>query len=194
MIIPHPRFEPLTKNLSGLSLVNKIKEVSKPPRFCMISNWTITLDDGVNIVIPQWFITDFASVPRLFWLIPGFSPYGPLLTGSILHDFAYQHGYLLADKESLPYPVRETDLTRAAQEIYPKLVPVFVGRDHDFFDNVMMGIVIEVTGAIFVANTAKAMLGKFGGIAWDNYRNNGPDAYGCNSLGLPGRIDGVKNA
>lgn len=45
---------------------------------------------------------------------------------------------------------------------------------------------IEVTGATFVAVVAKKVLGKFGDVAWNNYRKKGPGAYGENSLGLPG--------
>ncbi len=44
------------------------------------------------IVVPVGFITDFASVPRLFWWLV--SPWGKYGKAAIVHDFLYQkHGY-----------------------------------------------------------------------------------------------------
>lgn len=40
-----------------------------------------------NLVIPEGFVTDFASVPRILW--PLFPPYGRAMPASILHDYIY---------------------------------------------------------------------------------------------------------
>lgn len=45
------------------------------------------LGSGDKIVIPVGFITDLASVPRIFWSI--YPPFGRYLSPSILHDFLY---------------------------------------------------------------------------------------------------------
>ena len=43
---------------------------------------------GEKIVVPMGTITDFGSVPRLFWnIIP---PIGPATRGFVLHDYLYQ--------------------------------------------------------------------------------------------------------
>lgn len=43
-----------------------------------------------RIVVPQGFITDLASVPRVFWAI-GYLPSGLHQDAAILHDWAYMH-------------------------------------------------------------------------------------------------------
>uniref|UniRef100_A0A6H1ZSQ1 DUF1353 domain-containing protein n=1 Tax=viral metagenome TaxID=1070528 RepID=A0A6H1ZSQ1_9ZZZZ len=43
------------------------------------------------ITIPEGFVTDFASVPSIFWtLIP---PYGKWGKAAVVHDFLYQFQY-----------------------------------------------------------------------------------------------------
>lgn len=46
--------------------------------------------DGKNLwVVPIGFVTDFASIPRLFWTLIG-SPAGPYVAAAVLHDFFYR--------------------------------------------------------------------------------------------------------
>ena len=40
---------------------------------------------GIEITVPAGFITDFASVPRMFW--PIVPPVGPYCEASVLHDY-----------------------------------------------------------------------------------------------------------
>ena len=55
------------------------------------SDWFETTEEcqvaGSPVIIPQYFITDFASIPRVFWVI--FSPYGKATQASVLHDYMY---------------------------------------------------------------------------------------------------------
>lgn len=45
-------------------------------------------ENGSSVIsIPAGFVTDFASVPRIFWNI--FPPWGRYGNGSILHDWLY---------------------------------------------------------------------------------------------------------
>ena len=47
----------------------------------------VTLTNGKRIVIPKGFITDFASVPRIFWsVIP---PVGKYCGAAVVHDYLY---------------------------------------------------------------------------------------------------------
>lgn len=176
MIIPQPKFEPI-----------KTKSIWETPRYRLTEDWIITLDDGLPLVFPRWFVTDLASIPRLFWAIPGFSPTGPLLYGSIPHDFGYQYQYLLTPfMDGVCYPEPSIRLREQFPDIFRDVIPVFVGRKQQFFDSLLAGITIEATGAIFVAKSAEIALGLFGNTAWCNYRALGPTAYNFNSLGLPG--------
>ena len=95
MIIPSPKYKRVPYNLKGLSWWQQLIVVLQtPPRLEFFEDWIITLENGLMIIIPKGFITDGASIPSwLWWLI---SPFGPLLEGASLHDFGYQHGYLLS--------------------------------------------------------------------------------------------------
>ena len=189
MIIPDPQFKPVNVNLSGLSFCDKVKEIwSNPPRFELCADWIVTLDDGLEIIVTKGFITDFASIPRLLWAVPGFAPSGPLLWGAILHDFGYQYGYLLAVPSSatLPFPEASLALHEKYKSRFGEYVPAFAGYRQAFFDNLMSGVTIEKTGARFIANSARKALEKFGHHAWNKYRIIGPTAFNSNSLGMPG--------
>lgn len=176
MIITAPQFEPIIS-----------RSLFARQRYRLTADWTIVLDDNLPIIFPAGFETDLASIPRLFWAIPGFSPTGPLMYGSIPHDFGYQHQYLLTPRqEGTVYPVPTQALCDRFPEKFEINVPVFVGRNQRFFDNLLAGITIEATGRVFVARCAEKMLGLFGDLAWWQYRSKGPSAYNLNSLGLPG--------
>lgn len=44
-------------------------------------------------VVPRHFITDFASVPRIFWnVLPPTGPYGP---AAVIHDYLYRTASVL---------------------------------------------------------------------------------------------------
>src|SRR3712207_4168357 len=43
--------------------------------------------NGYQIKVPQGFVTDLASVPRIFWSI--FPPFGKYTPAAIVHDFLY---------------------------------------------------------------------------------------------------------
>lgn len=43
---------------------------------------------GVMIVVPTGTITDFASIPRLFWRL--YPPDGPWLKAAVVHDHLYK--------------------------------------------------------------------------------------------------------
>jgi len=45
------------------------------------------IDSGKEIRVPKGFITDLASVPRIFWII--FPPNGKSGKASVIHDYMY---------------------------------------------------------------------------------------------------------
>ncbi len=60
-------------------------------------HWVVygRLGNGVNLVysnqIPVGERSDLASIPRVFWWIPGFSPVGRNEKPAILHDYLYRN-------------------------------------------------------------------------------------------------------
>ena len=48
---------------------------------------TYDLDDGYRIVVPVGFVTDLASIPRIFWAI--WPPAGQYSPAAIVHDYLY---------------------------------------------------------------------------------------------------------
>lgn len=45
--------------------------------------------NGERLVVPSGFLTDYASIPSIFWNIPGFDPEGPAKFPAVLHDWLY---------------------------------------------------------------------------------------------------------
>lgn len=45
-------------------------------------------DSGESVTVPKDFCTDFASIPRIFWII--LPPDGNYSQASVLHDYMYQ--------------------------------------------------------------------------------------------------------
>lgn len=57
--------------------------------FALLSalTWQDRLNKAVSVSVPRGFVTDFASVPRLFWsLVPPIGRYG---FAALFHDYAY---------------------------------------------------------------------------------------------------------
>ena len=176
MIIPRPQIEPLPGSIFSR------------PQFMLCADWKFSLDDGLPIIIPKGFITDFASIPRLMWWMPGFSPHGVLLCGSIAHDFFYQYGYLLSpyEPQHRTYPEPSMALRERYPEQFGGNIPVFIGRNQVFADQILVAITLADNGADIIAYSARIALAAFGRFSWNNYRSKGPSAYNHNSLGLPG--------
>ena len=169
MLIPEPQFQTIQKSC----------------RVRLTQDWRVELEDGLIIVVPKGFTTDGASVPRLLW--PILSPLGDLRYGAIVHDFGYQHGYLLSEYDSSKvYPRRAIAFRREHRLLFSDYVPMFVFSDQEFFDALFRDIVIAATRVSWKARLAYGILRVFGRFAWNRYRRLGPAAYNTNSLYLPG--------
>lgn len=44
-----------------------------------------------SITVPKGYVTDGASVPRLFWSLTGIHPDGLIRAPALIHDFIYDH-------------------------------------------------------------------------------------------------------
>lgn len=195
-ILNEPQFTFVRDDLTGMGFWQRLRHVWQAvPNLELLADYQVELDDGTVVVARQKMITDLASVPRLFWVVPGHSPSGPMRYGALLHDPGYQFGYWLTPKkEGVVYPDKSLALYDMFPERFGDYMPVFVGESQKFFDAKMRDIVICATDAKIVANDAYAALRAGGWVAWRNYRTKGPTAYGVNSLGLPGLLanGGVK--
>ena len=49
-----------------------------------------SIDSDEVISVPIGFITDFASIPRIFWSV--FPPYGKYGKAAVIHDYIYRNG------------------------------------------------------------------------------------------------------
>lgn len=58
--------------------------------FQLLKSYEYYLDQpgGETIIVPVGYITDFASVPRLFWTF-GIDPFGKPARAAIIHDWLY---------------------------------------------------------------------------------------------------------
>jgi len=63
----------------------------------LFKNFRVKISDRQTVVVPKGFVTDFASVPRLFWrIVPPWGVYSP---AAVVHDYLYHNG-ALSRKES----------------------------------------------------------------------------------------------
>ena len=169
MIIPEPRIETIRGEM----------------RVRLIEDWRIVLKCGLVLIVPKGFETDFASVPR--WLWPVMSPMGDLRYGGIIHDFGYQHGYLLSPySPAQVYNLASCHLRAKRPDEFNENIPVFAGKEQAFFDWMLKYVTICATGKAIKANAAYLALRLFGWIVWRKYRKRGPSAFNRNSLDLSG--------
>lgn len=70
---------------------------SKGDCFKLWDHFYYTLTNGKKICIPPKFETDFASIPRLFWVIfpPHWQPYR---TAALVHDYLYMNKTIISSR------------------------------------------------------------------------------------------------
>lgn len=184
-----PSFKKVKVDFSGLNSINKLKALWRnPPRIILTSDMTIDLSSGIRITIPEGFVSDGASIPRLLWFLPGFSPFGVIFSGGLPHDFAYQYGYLLCKKEDYPQKT-ETDfgIYEEFKDYYREdLCPIFSFESQAFFDSFLKNTCTNHCDAKIIPRIAYIALRMFGFKTWKNYRKYGPSVLNENSLNIPG--------
>jgi len=59
-------------------------------RVQLCADYNVRLNDGSIVSVPRGFVTDFASIPRIFWnILPPFGDYSP---AAVVHDWLYSLG------------------------------------------------------------------------------------------------------
>ena len=95
-----------------------------PPKVAIVDNMdgtyvleedlTYIARDGSKFIVPKGFVTDFGSIPRAFWIIPGLQPIGSKMDlGYILHD--YLHEMHRAGKELVDRATADSLLEEAGE-------------------------------------------------------------------------------
>ncbi len=70
-------------------IFRKQKDGDKSTRFELAAPYIFRHIDGTEITIPPGYTSDFASVPRILWvLIP---PHGRSAEASVVHDYLYDN-------------------------------------------------------------------------------------------------------
>ncbi len=126
-----------------------------PQEWVITEDWYITLEGGVEICIPQGFIFDGASTPRLLWGI--LNPLGSLLVPGLIHDYAYRYNYLwrvYRTKSGLIFSTMR------------------IGQDEGqaYFDKMFLDVSLNLTGLRVVSYFSWLMLRMFGRLAWNDNR------------------------
>jgi hypothetical protein len=65
----------------------------------------LTEPGGETITVPAGYVTDFASVPKLFWTF-GIDPFGKPARAALIHDFLYSYA---GSCKTPPYTKKEAD-------------------------------------------------------------------------------------
>lgn len=82
--------------------------------FLVVSPLVYEASSGSKYAVPMGFITDFASIPKLVRLMPGFDVNGRSRAAAVLHDFLYSsHGFVCDQSKDAGYQVTHQHLTRA---------------------------------------------------------------------------------
>lgn len=138
---------------TNASMWEKLKGVIARPVYRFTANYYYRLPSGEVGMVPEGFYTDFASIFRIFFILPGMTPTGPLLKGSIPHDFGYRHNWLMKHDGSI----------------------FQCNRGQAWFDDVLRKITIRDRGTKVIANTAYYALRSLGWISWCKNRRLNPN-------------------
>lgn len=67
----------------------KLQPFDDGVHWSLLEEFDYTTDEGMLIRCPKGMVTDFASVPKLFWnILPPWGKYGK---AALVHDFLYSH-------------------------------------------------------------------------------------------------------
>jgi hypothetical protein len=115
-------------------------------------DWTCTLRDGTEILIPAGFVFNGASVPKPLRMF--LSPTGVLLIPALLHDYGYRYDQLL-----------QIDKTG-------NVLPYKKGAGKMFWDGLFLEVGNDINGIGFVNGASWAFLQLGGHFSWRKHRSN----------------------
>lgn len=96
-----------------------------------------------KIVVPEHFLFDGASIPRLLWTVLGLAPHGPMDGPALIHDFIYHY------RGSLP---------EGSFEIYDKYGRIWVPCETPVTKNMADLLLRDLVSYFKICNRIKAHL------------------------------------
>lgn len=98
--------------------ISYVQESENPYLWMLTEEIRVLLSDGKILTIPKGFVTDFASIPQVFWSV--LPPIGPANIAFIIHDYLYQQrderGRKFADDEML-FWMKKTKLEKWKRKV-----------------------------------------------------------------------------
>jgi len=113
-----PVLKPIPIVTKGLQFHKAVWKWLKTKRkFVFHEDWYFELPNGKVVFIPKGFITDGASVPKIFWFI--LSHVGILLIPAILHDFAYKfRALILVNNDKMTFEIMPVNKREKADTLF----------------------------------------------------------------------------
>ena len=143
MLVLEPDHGPVTEAVGG-----GLSRVMRPIAYKWIDKLIY------KVVVPEGFLFDGASIPRLFWTLLGLTPHGDMDGPALIHDFIYHYqGQLPAGSV----------FCRQGGEWVPLTEPIPKSMADNLLETlcVRMGVVGSVRSWLVWAAVAA-----FGGFAW----------------------------
>lgn len=125
----------------------------EPVKWEVAEEWRYELPDGVTITIPEGFVTDGASIPRIARFMA--TPAGLLFIPGIIHDYAYKHNSLLLGTERYGYGVYTAAI-----------------NNREYWDTLFLKVSKRHTKLRVLSYSAYAAVRLFGWIPWNKHRAN----------------------
>lgn len=75
--------------MTNYPVIHLKKSYSKYDKFQLVEDCLVKLPDGYELLIPEGYETDFATVPQIFWSM--FPAHGLASMPSVVHDFMYDY-------------------------------------------------------------------------------------------------------
>ena len=100
----------------------------------------------ITLMIPEGFVFDGASIPRIFWNI--LTPTGIFFIPGLFHDFGYKYNFYINANGKR----------------------VFLGAGRKFFDKQFGNMSLFINDIIFLDNITYVALRGFGIFAWKKHR------------------------
>jgi hypothetical protein len=106
-----------------------IVQADRRPEFWILRAPLIWAGEKETVTVPEGFVTDLASVPRMAQGMPGFEPTGLSRRPAVLHDWLYSSGELRRmEADAVFYrALRREGAHEATARIYYRAVRVFGG-------------------------------------------------------------------
>ena len=148
-----PKLQPIPIKTKDVHYIVRLwRWITTIRKWQLLNDWKYTLPDGTEIIVPEGYIFDGASIPRLLWGI--ISPVGLLLIPSLIHDYAYEFDQLIGINEE------------GERFTYQQ------GAGRSYWDNLFKEVAFDVNGIALTSFLAWLAVVLVGWIAWYFHRKN----------------------